>query len=263
MGWTITIAPLLPWALIFGLVALCAILVGLMIFARARGVLLRVMALGFLAAALLNPSIRNEERDALTDIAVAVIDRSLSQDSGNRTAQTSDAEQALKAAAARLPNTELRIIEVRSGISADDDGTRAFDALNRALADIPPERFAGALMVTDGQVHDAPADLTKLGLGGPVHGLISGSKTERDRKVVIDRSPRFGIVGKDQTILFHVEEVNGENAPVEVTVRFGKGEAQTLTVTPGASVEMTVTIEHGGQNIAELSVPDPEGVMST
>ena len=42
--------------------------------------------LGFLIAALANPSIRNEEREPLTDIAVAVIDRSLSQQNGDRIA---------------------------------------------------------------------------------------------------------------------------------------------------------------------------------
>ena len=87
---------------------------------------------------------------------VAVIDRSLSQQAGTRMASTDAAEKALKEAAARLGNTELRTVEVRSGITADDDGTRAFEALNRALAEIPPERFAGAIMVTDGltQAHN-------------------------------------------------------------------------------------------------------------
>ena len=65
---------------------------------------------------------------------------------------------------------------MKSGISGEDDGTRAFEALNRALADIPPERFAGAVMITDGQVHDAPPDPAKSGIGGPLHGLITGSQ---------------------------------------------------------------------------------------
>ncbi len=262
MGWTITIAPLLPWALIIGMAALGAALIGLMIFARSRGVWLRVLALGFLVAALLNPSIRNEEREALTDIAVAVIDHSLSQQSGTRMASTDAAEKSLKEAAARLGNTELRTVEVRSGITADDDGTRAFEALNRALAEIPPERFAGAIMVTDGQIHDAPADPAKSNIGGPVHGLLTGSKSERDRKVAIGKAPRFGIVGKDQVIAFHVEETNGDGNPVDVAVSTAKGEVQTITVTPGQTVEVTVPIDHGGQNIVEIAVPPMAGEIS-
>ena len=67
---------------------------------------------------------------------------------------------------------------------------------------------------------------TDIGLESAIAKLRADAKgkTERDRKVVIDRAPRFGIVGKDQVIAFHVEEVNGENQPVEVTLRFGRGE---------------------------------------
>ena len=218
MGWTIAFAPVLGWTLVAVLGAVGLALMLISAISRSRGWPLRALSLALLLAALANPSIRNEERQGLDDIAVAVIDRSLSQDTGNRTAQTDQAENALKAAASRLGNTELRIVEVRSGISAENDGTRAFDALNRALTDIPPERFAGAIMITDGQIHDAPADPAKSAIGGPIHGLITGSKSERDRKIVIDRAPRFGIVGKEQTIRFHVEETNGPNLALDVTI---------------------------------------------
>jgi len=255
MGWTIAFAPVLSSLLIGALAVAGAGLIFASAVARSRGWWLRGLALALLLAALANPSIRNEERQPLADIAVAVIDHSLSQRTGNRMAQADTAADGLRAAAARLGNTELRVVEVRSGISADDDGTRAFEALNRALADIPPERFAGAIMVTDGQIHDAPEDPAKSGIGAPLHGLLTGSKSERDRKVVIDRAPRFGIVGKEQTIRFHVEETNGPGEQVDVTIRYGTGEPQIVTVVPGAAAEATLTIDHGGQNIAELSVP--------
>ncbi len=134
---------------------------------------LRSLALALLLLALANPSIRNEQREALSDIAVAVIDRSLSQQGGNRPGQTDEAEAALRSAVQRLGNTELRVVDVRSGVSASDDGTLAFEALSRALSDIPPERFAGAIMVTDGQVHDAPAEASASGLSAPLHGLLN------------------------------------------------------------------------------------------
>ncbi|WP_373504035.1 hypothetical protein [Aestuariivirga sp.] len=262
MDWSISFNPFLPWAIVVALGAVGLLLVALMAYARTRGLLLRVLSLAFLLAALANPTIRSEEREPLTDIAVAVIDRSLSQENGERIARTNEAEAALKQAVARLPNTELRTVEVRSGISADDDGTRAFDALNRALADIPPERFAGALMITDGQIHDVPADPSKANLGGPVHGLITGSKSERDRKVVLDKAPRFGIVGKEQTIAFHVEEVNGPGNPVSVSISVGRGEPMVIEAIPGQSVEVTVPVDHGGQNIVEVGIPPLEGEIS-
>lgn len=255
MNWSVSFAPVLPVALIIALAVTGGILIAAMGYARMRGALLRAFSLALLLLALANPTIRNEERNPLTDIAVAVVDHSLSQQNKDRLARTDDALKQLKEDVARLPNTELRTVEVKSGITAEDDGTRAFDALAKALADIPPDRFAGAVMITDGQIHDAPKDVAKAGIGGPLHGLLTGSKTERDRKIVIDKAPRFSIVGKEQTLAFHVEEVNGPGEPVDVTLTVGRNAPEVITATPGQTVEITVPVDHGGQNIVELSVP--------
>ncbi len=258
--WSIGFDPVLPWWVIAVLGALGLALVAALAVARARGALLRAVSLAILLAALANPTVRNEEREPLTDIAVAVIDRSLSQESSGRIERTSEAGEALKAAIARLPNTELRTVEVKSGIAAEDDGTRAFEALSRALADIPPERFAGAVMITDGQIHDAPQDGASI--GGPLHGLITGSRSERDRKVVIEKAPRFGMVGEEQTVSFRVEEANGPGQPVTVTVAIGGGEPFSFEAVPGQTMEIPVPIGHGGQNIVEITAPPLEGEIS-
>jgi len=262
MGWSVSFDPSFGWLPILGLAAAGLIFVGLGAATRQRGVWIRTLALSLLVLALAEPSIRSERREALSDIAVAVIDRSLSQENGNRLAQAEAAEAGLRAQAARLADTELRIVEVRSGTAADDDGTRAFEALDRALAEIPPERFAGAVMVSDGQVHDVP-DPAKPGLAGPLHALLTGSKSEIDRKVVIDQAPRFGIVGKEQTIKFHVEQKGGSTEPIEVSIRVGKAEPQVISLNPGTSVEFPMTIDHGGQNIAEISASPMPGEIST
>ena len=118
MGWTISFAPVLGWPLIAVLAAIGLCLMAVSAYARARGWPLRSLALALLLLALANPSIRNEQREALSDIAVAVIDRSLSQQGGNRPGQTDAAEAALRSAVQRLGNTELRVVDVRSGVSA-------------------------------------------------------------------------------------------------------------------------------------------------
>ncbi|MBI3673928.1 MAG: hypothetical protein HY245_11020 [Rhizobiales bacterium] len=261
-GLDITWAPLLPQPVLMALAIAGLALIGLLAFARLRWLPLRAAALVILFLSLLDPSIRREVREPLTDIAVAVVDHSLSQEASGRIAATDAALQTLRDEVGALPNTELRVVEVRSGIASGDDGTRAFAALNRALAEIPPERFAGAVMVTDGEIHDAPADPKKSGIGGPLHGLITGAKNERDRRVVIDRAPRFGIVGKEQTIRFRIEDQNGDGAPVAVTVSTGKGDPITLSVTAGMPVEIPITVDHGGQNIAEIAAAPLPGEIS-
>ena len=262
MDWSVSFEPVLPWALIAlagvaGLALLLALAIG-----RSRGTLLRALSFALLLAALANPVVRNEERQPLPDIAVAVVDLSLSQQTGARSKRTEEAVAALKQAVARLPNTELRTVDVKSLASSEDDGTRAFEVLNRALADIPPDRFAGAVMITDGQVHDAPQDPAKSGIGGPLHALITGSKTEKDRQIVIEKAPRFGMVGQEQIVSFRLDEANGPGQPVPVTMTVSGGTPITLDVSPGQTVEVPVAVDHGGQNIVEITAPPLDGEIS-
>ena len=51
-------------------------------------------------------------------------------------------------------------------------------------------------IITDGRMHDVPADAAALGLTAPLHALITGRANERDRRVVLTNAPRFGIVGQ-------------------------------------------------------------------
>ncbi|MEY3080667.1 MAG: hypothetical protein RJA94_652 [Pseudomonadota bacterium] len=262
MDWSVSFEPVLPWALIAlagvaGLALLVALAIG-----RSRGTLLRALSFALLLAALANPVVRNEERQPLPDIAVAVVDQSLSQQTGARSKRTEEAVAALKQAVARLPNTELRTVDVKSLASSEDDGTRAFEVLNRALADIPPDRFAGAVMITDGQVHDVPQDPAKSGIGGPLHALITGSKTEKDRQIVIEKAPRFGMVGQEQTVAFRLDEANGPGQPVPVTITVSGGTPITIDVSPGQTVEVPVAVDHGGQNIVEITAPPLDGEIS-
>ena len=52
----------------------------------------------------------------------------------------------------------MRVVEAGRADAADErTETRLFGALESAFRDVPPSRVAGAVMVTDGQVHDVPA----------------------------------------------------------------------------------------------------------
>ena len=82
-----------------------------------------------------------------------------------------------------------------------------------------PERVAGAILVTDGVVHDIPADAAALGFKAPLQVLVTGHAGERDRRVELIEAPRFGIVGKDQTISLRVLDTDDHGEPVAVTVR--------------------------------------------
>jgi hypothetical protein len=260
MNLNIEFVPLLPWPLIGLFAAITVAAIILMFSKRIKGAVLRGTTAALLLATLASPIIRQDERQPLTDIAVAVVDQSQSQSIGKRTAQTNKALADLKARVAQLGNTELRIVNVTSGIAADADGTRLFTALGRAMGDVPKERFAGAFLITDGQVHDVPANTA--GLAAPIHSLISGSKSESDRRIVIDRSPRFGIVGQEQTIQFHVEDSNNTGS-VSVTIQIPGEAPRIIETTPGDVTDIPIKMDHAGQNFVELSAAIREGELST
>jgi hypothetical protein len=159
-----------------GAAALLMVLLG--VVTRARGTPLRALALAALVLALLNPAVREEDREPLSDVAVLVVDRSQSQELANRMDLVDAAEAQITEALDRLPHTEFRIASVTSGITSGEDGTHLVAALKRALADVPPERYAGAVMITDGQVHDVPDSMAEIGYSGPLHALITGRPGE-------------------------------------------------------------------------------------
>src|SRR5262249_30243861 len=132
------------------------------------------------------------------------------QSFGNRTAQTENARDALVKSLQRIRGLELRVVEAGQA-DGETDGTRLFHALTATLADVPPERVAGAFLITDGRVHDVPVDAGALGFAAPLHALVTGTPNERDRRVVLVAAPRFGIVGQQQTISYKVED-NGVSA---------------------------------------------------
>src|ERR1700676_4749807 len=90
-------APLLPcWALA-ALGAAAAIVLGLGVWRRARGIAWRAVAVAMLLAILVNPSLVEEKREPLRDVAVVVVDESPSQEIGHRRGATDAALAALPA----------------------------------------------------------------------------------------------------------------------------------------------------------------------
>ncbi|TMJ81853.1 MAG: hypothetical protein E6G78_19240, partial [Alphaproteobacteria bacterium] len=137
-----------------------------------------------------------------------------------------------------------------------------FTALSLALSDVPQERVAGAILITDGRVHDVPGEVAALGFTAPVHGLITGHKDERDRRVVLVTAPRFGIVGQTQTITFRVEDQGAPAGPAQVAVRRDGELIESRNVRVGAAININVPIPHAGPNIVEIEASPLEGELT-
>jgi hypothetical protein len=258
----IAFTPLVTPYVLWAAVAVALILAGPLFAVRSRGAWVRVLALALMVLALANPSFTREDREPLSSVVVVVIDKSPSQSFGDRTAQTQAARAAIAERLGRIANLDVRFIEAGEA-DGETDGTRLFAALNAALADVPPDRVAGAIFITDGRVHDVPAEVAALGFNAPVHALITGWPDERDRRVVLVTTPRFGIVGQAQTLGFRIEDQGLRGQPAEVTVRRDGEVLEKRNVTPGVTVNVQIPIPHAGPNIVEIEAAPVEGELTT
>jgi hypothetical protein len=247
----VAFAPLVGAEILWAVIAAACLFALLLFVSRSRGAAVRTLALALTALALANPSFTREDRDPLSSVAVVVIDKSPSQNFGDRTQQTEAARAKIIDQLHRIPGLEVRVIEAGQADS-ETDGTRLFTALGSTLADVPSDRLAGVVMITDGRVHDVPSDAGSLGFSAPVHALITGHRDERDRRVALVAAPRFGIVGQPQTITYRVEDQGAGEKTAQVTVRRDGDIVEMRSVPLGIPQTVTVPIPHGGRNIVEI-----------
>src|SRR5271170_2271099 len=226
-----------------------AVVLSLLLFvSRSHGAVIRALALALIVLALANPSLTREDRDPLSSVAVVVVDKSPSQSFGDRTQQTEAARAAVVDRLSHIPGLDVRVVEAGQS-DGETDGTRLFTALGTTLADVPTDRVAGVIMITDGRVHDVPQDAGALGFAAPIHALITGTKDERDRRVALIAAPRFGIVGQSQTITYQVEDQGAHERAAEVTVRRDGDVVETRSVPIGVPQRVAIPIPHGGPHI--------------
>lgn len=248
--------PLLPWQVlaVLGGVGLVLVLLGLR--AGARGTIWRLGSIAVVLAALANPALIEEQRKPIADVALVVIDDSDSMAIGERRAQVQTAREALKRKLGQQEGLEIREVvlppaQIQLG-SERPGGTRLIETMRSALVEVPPERLAGVVLLTDGQVHDVPVGLPPELGGAPLHGLIAGKKNERDRLIVVEQSPRFGVVGREVTTKFRIEDPAGGTAPITLSV--GGDVVRRLDVPVGRSIELPIVVGNPGANVVEIEV---------
>ena len=247
---TIVFAPHVSALPLWLLIAASVLLTGYGFFAGARGSWARALALAALILAIANPLIVKQTREELPDVAVIVVDHSQSMGIGTRDSDANKAVAAIKKTLAGEKNLEVRVATVTTRSTGEDIGTQAFAALSAALADVPPGRVAGAIMVTDGEVHDAPA---KLNSGAPLQALIVGRRGERDRKLTIVDEARYAIVGQSAQIIVRVDDLGGgESGETRVNLRIDGADAGARAVQLGRNTPIEVPITHEGESVVEM-----------
>ena len=259
--WSLSLAPAFPlWAFV-ALGAAALAVVALTAWTRPRAVFLRALVAALLLFALADPALKREDRRPLKDVVAVVVDRSASNRIGERAAQTEAARAALARQLAAIDNVEAHFVDSPRD-DPDNKGTELFAALRNALADTPPERVGGAIFITDGNVNDIPAKADALGFHAPLHALITGHAGERDRRLELTEAPRYGIVGKDQTIGLKVLDSADHGEPATVTLKRDGKTIATYDAEIGQPLNIPAPIDHAGDNIFELDVAALPGELT-
>jgi hypothetical protein len=259
MTGTLILSPLVPWPVLWGLGAFAAVLLALAIWRGLSGWWLRGLTAAIVLAAIANPSLQEEERAPLSDILLVVVDESSSQALGGRATQIEEAIAGIEAEVASRDNTEIRIRRFVDG--AEDSGSLAMTALAELLSEEPRARVAGAVVITDGQVHDV--DLAPT-MPAPLHVLLTGEAADWDRRLVVKNAPAFAILGEEVMLTLRLEDQGAAPgaAEADLTITVDDGEPQTYRVPVGQDLDLPVTLPHGGMNVLQFATPAMDGELT-
>ncbi|MBV9571324.1 MAG: hypothetical protein JO056_08795 [Alphaproteobacteria bacterium] len=248
---SIDFAPHVSLALLGLLIAAAAVVTAAAFALRAPAAWARGLALAIVLLALANPLIVREARQDLPDVVALVVDHSQSMDVRDRRLQADRAAEQLRKRLASDKSLEVRRAEVTTR-RGDDTGTQLFAAIQSALATAPPERVAGVIAITDGEVHDTPAK-GKLAINAPLHAMIAGRHDERDRKLTIVSASRFTIVGQDAEITLREDDFGAQGqSTADIILRIDGVYAGTREIQLGKTALLHVPITHAGENVLEI-----------
>lgn len=268
MSFSLHFDPALPADILSGIGVVAGMSLLLMAFRTKTLPVWRAVCLCAFFLVLLNPVMIEEDRKAVDDIAVLLVDRSQSQKIGTRSEKTDAALESLKDQLKTMENLDLRIVEIPASGNTGPEAlreTRLFEALETAFANVPPQRRAGALLLTDGQVHDVPEDPDRWNAYGPVHALLTGKKDDRDREISILDAPAYGIVGESVSITLEIRDRGVSSASAKttsITVQTGEGDPERHMVETGTSYTLDVPVLYAGQNVIRIDVDPLEGELT-
>ncbi|PSL21347.1 hypothetical protein [Shimia abyssi] len=253
--------PLVPVWVLIALAVLCALGVSVALWRGLSGWAYRGLAGLVILAALAGPVLQSEDRAALSDIVLMLVDQSASQKLADRAERTEAAAETLAASIAGRENTELRRINVPDG--PGDTGTEMMAALAEAMAQEPRGRIAGVIALSDGIAHDMER---VPDVPAPFHLLHTGKESDWDRRLSVTNAPAFAILGEPVTLTLRIDDTGSApvaedgRAPLEISV--DGGEPDSYMVPVGRDIELPVTLPHGGRNVIQFVVPEASGELT-
>ena len=241
--------PLININFLIALMILSLIVIFIGFKLKAPGNIFRAMLLFLIILSISNPTIISENRENIPDTVAVVLDLSPSQDINNRKDIAQKTYNNIKNELEKINNLDVRLKTING-----ERGSKIFEPLNSMIGDVPAERLAGAIIITDGQISDTPALLDNFNFKSPINVLLTGNKEEKDRRLIIESSPRFGIVGEEINIDIKVEDISASNPNALVSINMNDEIEQSRSIPIGEIVTITMPLERAGITSLNIEV---------
>ncbi len=243
IGWD----PALPWPWIAALALAALIALGLYVWRGGGAPVSRALGFALILVGLAQPQWVRERREPASDVALILVDQSESLALAGRLETARRAGERLSAQLANEPGLDVRVRAVRG----EADGTMLINALEDARADLPRERIAGAILITEGQIADAPDEPRRIAGAGPVHALIVGDPNRGDRRLELLSAPTFGIIDEPMRVRARVDDP-ARNALINLTVSIDGREVRRIRAPANEEFEIEVTTPKRGPNMVVI-----------
>lgn len=209
-----------------------------------------------------NPVLKTESGTPSETLVYVLVDRTESQRLSGRVERTEETLADVMEKLNRIENLAPVVVDVtQEGL---EDRTRLFGPLQDMLLAETPSRIGGSILITDGQVHDVPADPGLWTRYGPLHVLMSGDpEEETDRRIEILSSPGYAVVGESAPLRIRVDEDPvPQSETLTMTVKIN-GEVYTdIAVPTGEDYSLRLPITQSGKTLVEVSIPATEDELS-
>ena len=241
--------PYISYNLLYFLSFLSIIMIFIGFKFKASGNILRTILICIILICIANPIIVSENRENIPDTVAIILDLSPSQNIKNRKETAQKTYNLLKEKLEKIDNLDLRFKTING-----KNGTNIFEPLSEIVADIPSDRLAGAIVITDGQIQDSPKNIENYNFKAPINFLLSGEKNERDRRLIIESAPRFGIVGEEIEVKIMVEDISSKVPNALVSININNDTKKSKAITIGETVVLTLPLDRAGITSLNIEV---------
>lgn len=247
--------PLVPLWIVAVLAVLGLMVIYLGLKNRAHGQGWRLLILTVFLFFLSGPSLIEREQESLPNRVLVLLDQSTSMTIENRNQL---ADEALAHIQQNSPENATIIVR-RLTDAEQNQGSRLKSALQQFLAEENKDQLAAVFIISDGQIHDASdVDIAQLDQV-PLHTFLAGSKEFIDRRLVIEQSPEYALVGRPVDMVIRAEDRDGEQRRVRLTVRQNGEQVYQTTIRTNTSWPIQLRAEKRGPLLVEVEISALEG----